>query len=63
MLQKDANQDSKEAITIVNRGLAEVNNTMVPIVNLNMKPGPDTDANMLNFTWTCVDFLPNHMDI
>jgi hypothetical protein len=44
-----------EAITIVNRGLGLVNDTFVPVLNLKMNPGLETDPALLNFTWNCVD--------
>jgi hypothetical protein len=46
----------------VNRGLSLVNNTLVPIINLIMKPGLETDSKMLDFTWNCTDFKPTYID-
>lgn len=53
----------KEAIEIVNRGLVFINESLYPVVELEMKPGNFSDWRDLNFTWSCVDFQPTYMDI
>jgi hypothetical protein len=49
-------EESKEAIEIVNRGLISVNQTVSPILDLVMIPGPESDINLLSFSWKCIDF-------
>jgi hypothetical protein len=51
-----------QALAIVNRGLVVKNNTLMPVVQLTMKPGIQSDPGLLNFTWSCVEFTPFYMD-
>jgi len=55
-LEQTQEEKKKEAIEIVNRGLVYVNETVSPILDLMMIPGPESDINLLTFTWKCVDF-------
>jgi hypothetical protein len=38
-----SNNESKQALEIVNRGLMRINNTLVSIVDLEMVPGSDSN--------------------
>ena len=38
------------------------NNTLEPIIELNMKPGLESNLEDLNFKWECIDFKPTYMD-
>ncbi len=35
----------------------------MPVFDLKMKPGLETDPNLLNFTWNCVDFQSRYIDL
>lgn len=58
----NATKVDEEALEIVNRGLSFVNSALVPVVNLRMKPGLDTDEKLLDFSWNCTDFKPTYME-
>ena len=65
MLNQAATNTSSElyqALEIVNRGLVHVNNIKVPVVNLVMVPGLESNLTELEFTWKCVDFHPDYLD-
>jgi hypothetical protein len=62
-LQGVTEQQTKDAIDIVNRGLVYVDDKLVPVVELKMKPGTESELQDLDFTWKCVDFKPTYMDI
>ena len=51
-----------QSLEIMNRGMLKVKNTLVPVVNLEIIAGPDSDQSALEFTWKCVDFKPDYMD-
>ena len=51
-----------QSLEIMNRGMLKVNNTLVPVVNLEIIAGPESDKSALDFTWKCVDFKPDYMD-
>ena len=51
-----------QSLEIMNRGLLKVNFTYVPVVNLEIIAGPDSDQSKLEFKWKCVDFKPDYMD-
>ena len=44
---------------IVNRGLIPLDKQMLPILDVNILPGVDTNSSLLNFTWECID-VTNH---
>lgn len=56
-------QETLDAIEIINRGLVLVNNTIYPVIELEMDPSIDSDWNDLQFTWECTDFKPLYIDI
>ena len=51
-----------QALEIVNRGFVQINNAKMPVVNLSIIPGPDSNLTELEFTWNCVNFDQNYMD-
>ena len=51
-----------QALEIVNRGLIHVNRTNVPVVDLVMIPGLESNLTQLEFTWKCVDFHSDFLD-
>lgn len=62
LAQKTFEQETAEAVEIINRGLVTVNNTLLPILNLTMIAGIESDYTQLNMDWKCKDFKPTHMD-
>ena len=54
--------DLYQALEIVNRGILKINNTFLPVVDLSMVPGSETNVTNLEFTWKCVDFKSEYMD-
>ena len=65
MVKKAATNTSSElyqALEIVNRGLVHVNHTEVPVVDLIMVPGLESNLTELEFTWECVEFHPDYLD-
>ena len=65
MLNQAATNTSSElyqALEIVNKGLVHINRTNVPIVDLVMVPGLESNLTELEFTWKCVDFHPDYLD-
>lgn len=57
-------QELKEALEITNKGLVMANNTMWPIIELDMLPGSEeTDETIIKqFNWEVVDFKEEYMD-
>lgn len=62
MLASKLDQETKEAVEIVNRGLVLVNETLWPILNLTMKAGIESNQSQLEMAWRCEDFKPLYMD-
>ena len=46
-------QDAIEARDILNRGQIYVNSIKVPIIDISVIPGAESDASLLGFTWNC----------
>jgi predicted RNA-binding protein with PUA domain len=61
---KNKDQELREALEITNRGMVRLNNTMQPIIQLDMLPGSDeTDETIIKqFNWEVVDFKQEYMD-
>ena len=62
MATNDLISKEQQAKQIVNKGRLVVNYTNQPIIDLEVIPGPESNATQLLFNWTCIAFTPNYMD-
>lgn len=56
-------QEAREAQEIINRGQLFVNSIKVPIVEISVVPGEESDASLLNFSWNCTKVTDSYIEI
>jgi len=61
-LQMTFEEETRQAMEIVNYGKVKMYNKSEPIVQLSIIPGEESDSSLLNFKWNCTNFTSTFMD-